>query len=447
MATSATPKKGLFAWYFNTNLLTRILIGLVLGIVAGMVFGKDILWVGPFGDVLVRLLKMIVMPVVIFTLVVGAASIHPSRLGRIGVKALGWYMLTSAVAVVIGLACGNLFRPGSGMSLVSVATAAGKELKQPSLLDTFMAVIPTNPFTAVTSDNILAVIFFSLLFGLALAYLRDHKDERIRGAAATVFNFFDGCAEIMYKVVHWVLQYAPIGVFALIAVVFAKQGAQAFGPLATITVSVYAGLAVHLVLVYCALIAVYRLSPLQFLIKIREAFVTAFVTRSSGATLPVTMEVADQKLGISKGVYSFTLPLGATINMDGTAIYQGVCAIFVGLAIGMPLTLSQQMTVIATAVLASIGTAGVPGAGAIMLLMVLDSVGLKVEPGSAVAAAYAMILGIDALLDMGRTAMNVAGDLAVTTVVAKAEGELNLALWDNAVPAIDASAAEVAEEA
>jgi Na+/H+-dicarboxylate symporter len=157
------------------------------------------------------------------------------------------------------------------------------------------------------------------------------------------------------------------------------------------------------------------------------------------------MEVADEKLGVSKGVYSFTLPLGATINMDGTAIYQGVCAVFVGLAIGMPLTFNQQLTVIATAVLASIGTAGVPGAGAIMLLLVLDSVGLKVEPGSAVAAAYAMILGIDALLDMGRTGMNVAGDLAVTTVVAKSEGELDPAVWD--APALGARAGEAAEEA
>ena len=443
MATSASSKKTIFAWYFNTNLLTRILIGLVLGILAGMVFGKDILWVSPFGDILVRLLKMIVMPVVIFTLVVGAASIHPSRLGRIGVKALGWYMLTSAVAVAIGLACGNLFQPGSGMNLGDVTAAAGKVLKQPSLLDTFMAIIPTNPFEAISSGNILAVIFSSILFGMALAYLRDQKEARIKNAAATVFNLFDGCAEIMYKVVHWVLQYAPIGVFALIAVVFAKQGAQAFGPLATITAGVYIGLAVHLLLVYCGLVAVYRISPLQFLVRIREAFVTAFVTRSSGATLPVSMEVAEQKLGVSKGVYSFTLPLGATINMDGTAIYQGVCAIFVGLAIGMPLTLNQQLTVIATAVLASIGTAGVPGAGAIMLLMVLDSVGLKVEPGSAVAAAYAMILGIDALLDMGRTAMNVAGDLAVTTIIAKSEGELNPACWENETTGI----AEVAEEA
>jgi Na+/H+-dicarboxylate symporter len=422
-------KKRLFGWYFNTNLLTRILVGLLLGAVAGIVFGTSIVWVSPFGDLLVRLLKMIVMPVVIFTLVVGTASINPRRLGRIGAKALVLYMLTSAFAVAIGLVCGNVFKPGSGITLEGVSAAAGKALKPPSLIDTFMAVVPTNPFSAITEGNILAVIFCSLMFGLALAYLREHKEQRIRSSANAVFSFFDGCAEIMYKVVHWVLQYAPIGVFALIAVVFGKQGAEAFGPLAKITGSVYAGLVIHLLLVYCGLLFMSKLSPGQFLLRVREAFVTAFVTRSSGGTLPVTMDVANEKLGVSKGVYSFTLPLGATLNMDGTAIYQGVCAIFVGLAIGMPLTFGQQMTVITTAVLASIGTAGVPGAGAIMLLMVLDSVGLKVEPGSAVAAAYAMIFGIDALLDMGRTALNVTGDLAVTTVVAKSEGELDLTRW------------------
>jgi Na+/H+-dicarboxylate symporter len=427
---TTVKKKGIFSWYFDTNLLTRILVGLILGAVLGIIFGKSITWVSPFGDILVRMLKMIVMPVVIFTLVVGTASINPRRLGRIGLKALLFYTLTSAFAVAIGLACGNLFQPGSGMSLSGIGEAAGKELQQPSLLNTFMAIVPTNPFAAIIEGNILAVIFCSLMFGLALAYLREHKDVRIKNSADTVFSFFEGCAEIMYKVVHWVLQYAPIGVFALIAVVFGKQGAEAFGPLAAITGSVYAGLLILLLLVYCGLLMVYRLSPKQFLIRIREAFITAFVTRSSGGTLPVTMEVAEEKLGVSKGVYSFTLPLGATVNMDGTAIYQGVCAIFVGLAIGMPLTLSQQLTVIATAVLASIGTAGVPGAGAIMLLMVLDSVGLKVEPGSAVAAAYAMIFGIDALLDMGRTALNVAGDLTVTTIVAKSEGELDESLWN-----------------
>ena len=421
-------------WYFKINLLVRILLGLILGALAGLVFGPGIVWVSPFGDIFVRLLKMIVMPVVMFTLIVGAASIHPARLGRVGVKALVIYMITTAFAVVLGLVMGNLFHPGKGLQLAGAASAFGKELEQPSLLDTLISVVPKNPFSAFSSGEILPTIFFCIMFGIGLAFLRESGEERVREAANTVFKFFEGCGEIMYKVVHWILQYAPIGVFALIAVVFGKQGAEAFGPLGIVTLSVYIALLVHYLLVYGGLLAIFRISPLQFYARAKEATITAFVTRSSGGTLPVSLDVAQNKMGVSKGVFSFTLPLGATINMDGTAIYQGVCAIFVGFAIGSPLTFSQQITVIMTSVLASIGTAGVPGAGAIMLLMVLNSVGLKVEPGTTVAMAYAMIFGIDALLDMGRTALNVTGDLAVTCAVAKSEGELDQAYWEKEVP-------------
>ena len=421
-------------WYFEINLLVRILLGLILGAIAGLVFGPGIVWVSPFGDIFVRLLKMIVMPVVMFTLIVGAASIHPARLGRVGVKALVIYMITTAFAVVLGLVMGNLFHPGRGLQLAGAASAFGKELEQPSLLDTLISVVPKNPFSAFSAGEILPTIFFCIMFGIGLAFLRESGEERVREAANTVFKFFEGCGEIMYKVVHWILQYAPIGVFALIAVVFGKQGAEAFGPLGIVTMSVYIALLVHYLLVYGGLLAIFRISPLQFYARAKEATITAFVTRSSGGTLPVSLDVAQNKMGVSKGVFSFTLPLGATINMDGTAIYQGVCAIFVGFAIGSPLTLSQQMTVIMTSVLASIGTAGVPGAGAIMLLMVLNSVGLKVEPGTTVAMAYAMIFGIDALLDMGRTALNVTGDLAVTCAVAKSENELDQTYWEKEVP-------------
>jgi Na+/H+-dicarboxylate symporter len=416
-------------WYFKTNLLVRILLGLILGAAAGLIFGPKIEWVTPFGDIFVRLLKMIVMPVVMFTLIVGAASIHPARLGRVGVKALVIYMLTTVAALALGLIMGNLLSPGRGLQLVGAASAFGKELAPPSLIDTLINVVPTNPFNAISSGDILPTIFFSLLFGIGVAYLRESDQARVRDAANIVFRFFEGGAEVMYKVVHWILQYAPIGVFALIAVVFGSQGAEAFGPLGMVTLSVYLALAVHMLLVYGVLLSLFRINPMQFFTRAKEAIITAFVTRSSGGTLPVSLGIAKEKMGVSKGVYSFTLPLGATINMDGTAIYQGVCAIFVGFAIGSPLTFGQQLTVIMTAVLASIGTAGVPGAGAIMLLMVLNSVGLTVEPGTKVAMAYAMIFGIDALLDMGRTALNVTGDLAVTCVVAKSEGEIDEAYW------------------
>ncbi len=416
----------MFSWYFKSNLLVRILIGLVLGAVAGLVFGQSIMWVKPFGDVFIRLLKMIVMPVIIASLVVGAASIEPSRLGRVGVKIILWYLFTSALAVTIGLVFGNLFNVGSGINLSQVSHGVVKKVSQPSLISTLLNIIPKNPFTAIVKGQVLPVIFFSILFGLGVAFLRDSKDERIKGSAETVFRFFDGAAEVIYKIVRWILEYAPIGVFALIAVVFAKEGARVAGRLAIVVVVVYLALITHAIVVYGGLLRAYGVKPFKFFNKIKEATITAFVTRSSSGTLPVTMRVAEENLGIAKGVYSFTLPLGATINMDGTAIYQGICALFIATAVGVHLTIAQQITVIVTAVLASIGTAGVPGAGAIMLLMVLNSIGLDLSANSPVSLAYAMILGVDALLDMGRTAVNVTGDLSCTTIVAKSEGEVDL---------------------
>ncbi len=415
----------MFSWYFKSSLLGRILIGLVLGAIAGLVFGQGILWVKPFGDVFIRLLKMIVMPVIIASLVVGAASIEPSRLGRVGIKIILWYLFTSALAVTIGLVFGNLFHVGSGVNLSQVSHGVVKKVSHPGLVNTLLNIIPKNPFTAIVQGKVLPVIFFSIIFGLGIALLKDSKDERIKHSADVVFRFFDGAAEVIYKIVRWILEYAPIGVFALIAVVFAKEGAKAAGPLAIVVIVVYLALITHVLLVYGGLLKLYGIKPLKFFNRIKEASLTAFVTRSSSGTLPVTMKVAEE-LGIARGVYSFTLPLGATINMDGTAIYQGICALFIATAVGVHLTISQQITVIITAVLASIGTAGVPGAGAIMLLMVLSSIGLNLSANSPVALAYAMILGVDALLDMGRTSVNVTGDLSCTTIVAKSEGEIDL---------------------
>ena len=389
----------LFSWYFKSNLLMRILVGLILGAICGIFFGPKITWVNPFGEIFIRLLKMIVLPVIVFTLTVGAASVHPSQLGRVGVKALIIYLITTAFAVTLGLVFGNLFQPGEGMKIATTAAkVATADVTPPSLVDTIINIVPKNPYGAIAEGQILPVIFFCLIFGIGLAHVRNSDNELVRESGESLFRFFNGSAEVIYLVVQWILQYAPIGVFALIAVVFGKQGAEAFGPLGMTTLAVYLAFAAHMAGVYGGLLSLFKINPVAFFSKAKEAIVTAFVTRSSGGTLPVSMEVADTEMGISKGVYSFSLPLGATINMDGTAIYQGVCAIFVGFAIGSPLTLGQQMTVIMTAVLASIGTAGVPGAGAIMLLMVLNSVGLKVEPGTTVAMAYAMIFGIDALL-------------------------------------------------
>ena len=426
---SANEKKGLFDWYFKSNLLVRIMVGLILGAIAGIVAGESILWVSPLGSLFVNALKMIVMPVILASLVVGAASINPSGLGRVGIKIILFYLITSAFAVAVGLLMGNIFKPGSGLALGEVAEASGKVLTQPKFIDTFIAIIPKNPFGALSSGAVLPTIFFAIIFGIGISYLRSSGDEKLKNSGDTLFRVFDASAEVMYMVVRWVLQFAPIGVFALIAVVFAKQGSNVGGALGIVTAASFLGYIIHVVLIYGGLLLINRLSVARFFKGAKEPMITAFVTRSSSGTLPVTMKGVDENLGVSKNIYSFTLPLGATVNMDGTAIYQGVCAIFIGFAIGMPLNFAQQMTVILTAVLASIGTAGLPGAGAIMLLMVLESVGLPVEAGTPAAAAYAMILGIDAILDMGRTSVNVTGDMVGTTLVAKSEKELDMAKW------------------
>ncbi|HHV53438.1 MAG TPA: dicarboxylate/amino acid:cation symporter [Synergistaceae bacterium] len=421
-------KKGFMDWYFKSNLLMRILVGLILGAIVGLLAGPYILWLQPFGDLFIRLLKMIMVPVIFFSLIVGTASISPKRLGRVGVKIILYYLVTTVFAVAIGLIFTNLFKPGAGLEL-AVGEAAGKELARPSIVNTLLAIVPTNPVEALAKGDVLPIIFFAIFFGIGLAVLRESEKEEARSAANILFTFSNGVVEVIYKIVDWILQYAPIGVFALIAVMFAKQGPKVVGPLALVTLTVYIALAVHVLVVYGTFLRVFGLRLGKFLKMAREAMITAFVTRSSSGTLPVTMKNTEN-MGVPRGIYSFTLPLGATINMDGTCIYQGVCALFVAFAIGRPLSFSEQMIVILTATLASIGTAGVPGAGAIMLLLVLDSVGLPVEPGSAVAAAYAMILGIDAILDMGRTCINVTGDMVGTAVVAKSEGELDITNWE-----------------
>ena len=411
-------KKGFLSWYFRPNLLLRILLGLVLGIVTGIILGlfPDAVkpfsdFTKPFGDLLVRLLRMIVVPVILFSLIAGAASIAPSRLGKIGVKIMIYYLLTSAFAVILGLVFANVFTPGDGLNITATTSAKVQTTAAPPMVQVLLAIVPINPVESLAKGDVLPIIFFALVFGLGLAVLKDSSTPRLAKAAQTVYEFCDGAAEVMYKIVSGIMQYAPIGVFALISIVFATQGAKAIGPLFLVTVTVYIGLIVHFFLTYGGVFTAARMNFLKFITRGRETMITAFVTRSSNGTLPVTMRNTEENMGVPRSICSFTLPLGATINMDGTAIYLGVCAMFIGYATGQPITFNQQITIVIAATLASIGTAGVPGAGAIMLIMVLDSIGLKITEGSAVAAAYAMILGIDALLDMGRTWLNVTGDI------------------------------------
>ncbi|MGP1418385.1 MAG: dicarboxylate/amino acid:cation symporter [Sphaerochaetaceae bacterium] len=432
MEKKAPVKKGILGWYFNFNLLYRILIGLVIGAIAGIILAASGItalpdWLSMFGTIFTRLLKMIIIPIIISTLIVGASSVSPANIGKVGIRVVVIYLITSAFAVIIGLLMGSIFRPNAELAVLA-ADAAGKTAEV-SVWQTIYEIIPTSVATAIVNEKVLQVIFFTLVFGICLSYMKVAEDERIKRGANVIFDFFDGVAEIMMRMVKGIMQYAPIGVAVLVCEVFAKNGAKVAGSLGIVTVACFLGYAIHVVLVYGGLLKIYKVPVKKFFNAAKTPFITAFVTRSSNGTLPVTMEGAEG-LGIDKEVYSFSLPLGATINMDGTAIYQGVCTIFIVLSVtGSSLTLGQMGMVVVTATLASIGTAGVPGAGVIMLAMVMSSIGFPIVQATPIAGAYAMILGIDAILDMGRTALNVTGDLCCTTCVAKSMGFVNEEVW------------------
>jgi len=389
-------------------LIWQIGIGFILGIAAGAVLGEKVQVVEPVGNIFLTLLKMIIVPLVFSSLVVGAASIgDPRDLGRIGIKTIAFYLVTTAVAITIGLLLGNFLQPGVGMAIGEGTAFTAPEA--PSIKNVIMGLFPANPLKAAVDGNMLQIIVFALFLGVS-AVLAGEKGKPF-------INFFDSLAETMYKLTGIVMKIAPYGVFALIAVTVSKYGMSVLAPFAKVILAVYVGCALQVILVYSGLITVFvKKSPFWFLRGIREAGLTAFVTRSSSATLPITMRNTQENLGVSEKVSSFVLPLGATINMDGTALYQGVCALFVAQAYGLSLGMGAQLSIVLTATLASIGTAGVPGAGLIMLTLVLTAVGLPLE-------GVALVAGIDAVLDMARTAVNVVGDSCVATVVASTEGE------------------------
>ena len=430
--------KKVFGWYFKANLAYRILGALVIGSIIGMIVPKGVILFGnttllsiiaPFGDLFIRLLKMIIVPIIVASLIMGTSSIEPSKLGRVGGKAVFFYFITTLFAIVIGLACAFVFSPGSGLDLSDASVAVSKTATAPSINEIFLSIVPTNPISSMANTDVLAIICFCIFFGVGLAFCKESSDERIKNSANTVFNFFDGVSEIMFKMVRWIMEYAPIGVFALMFAVFNKSGAGAFSSLANVTIALYVGLALQVILVYCGICLIMKLNPVDFIKKVKDPMLTAFVTRSSNATLPISMDTAEHKMGVPKGVYSFVLPVGATVNMNGTTVYLGVCSLFIANACGIDLTMGHYITIVITSILAAIGTAGIPGAGAIMLLLILESIGLKVEGN--VAIAYGMILGIDAILDMGRTSMNVVGDVVASIWVAKTEGELDESKWEH----------------
>ena len=397
----------------------QILVGLALGVATGMLFEQDAQVLAPVGALFLNAIKMLIVPLVFVSLVAGITAMQDSaKLGRISAKTIAIYLVTTAFAVSIGLLFGTLFTPGEGMQMVA---SAGSEAKQaPSLAGILVGLVPSNPISAFAEGNILQIIVFAIALGVSM--------NLVGAKAAPVVKLFDSLAEVLYKLTDLIMRLAPYGVFALIAGVVGSHGAEVLLPLAGVIGVIYLACLAHVLLVYGGLIGLFaRLNPLRFLQGIAPALAVAFSTSSSSGTLPVSIECARKNLGVSEGVAGFVLPVGATINMDGTAIYQGVLALFIAQAFGIELNGGQYLMIILTATLASIGTAGVPGAGLIMLGLVLTSVGLPLE-------GVALIAGIDRILDMARTTVNVAGDLMTTTLVGRSENELDQAIYNSDNP-------------
>ncbi len=412
------------------NLTIRILIGMA----AGLTLGVLIQWSGvpadhflrefvvdglldAGGEIFIRSLMLMVVPLVFVSLICGAASLGGhGNMGRVGLKTIGLYLLTTAIAITIALVLALVISPGEGAG-DGVETTSFQINEPASIKDTLVDIFPRNPVAAMAEGNMLQVIVFALLLGVALS--------RCGAAGERIRSFFDDFNELMMKLITMLIQLAPIGVFCLMATLFSNVGWQEIYKLLAYFLTVVAALLVHMTLVYPTLLIVLgRLNPVTFMLKMREPMLVGFSTASSGATLPVTLRTIKAKVGVKNEVAAFAIPLGATINMDGTAIMQGVATVFIAQFYAIDLTLADYLMVILTATMASVGTAGVPGVGLIMLTMVLSQVGLPVE-------GIMLIIGVDRLLDMLRTAVNITGDGTVSTIVARSENELDLERFED----------------
>jgi Na+/H+-dicarboxylate symporter len=403
------------------TLTTKIFIGLISGIILGLILYpmREVPFVADYiigfflklgGSVFINAIKMMVVPLVFVSLTVGSSAMGDIRkLGRIGAKTLGFYLFTTAVAIVIALSLANVIDPGAGLSADSIAKTTKTIKNSKPFVDVLIDIIPSNPIASMAKGNMLQIIAFALLTGAGLTILGDKVSK--------VKDIFNQANDLVLEMVNLIMKVAPFGVFCLIAKTFSSLGYTAMIPLLKYMLTVVGALFIHGLFTYQGLlIAVVKMNPVTFFKKFLPAISVAFSTSSSGATLPVTLETIQEKFGVSKTISSFTVPLGATINMDGTAIMQGVAVVFIASVYGVDLTMGDYIAVILTATMASIGTAGVPGVGLIMLSMVLTQVGLPIE-------GIALIMGVDRILDMTRTAVNITGDAVCTLIIAKTEGE------------------------
>ena len=406
--------------WFAIALWKRILLALGLGVIAGMVWGPGAASISWLGDLFVRLIRMVVVPLVFVTLVSGVVAMgDPAKLGSLGAKTLAIYMVTTLAAIIIGLILAATLQPGVGVDLSAAAPTALQ--KAIPLSERLLSIVPSNPIAALAEGNILAIIFFALLVGVSLLTIGEKGKP--------VADLMESSSEMMLRITHWVMEVAPFGVFALIAAVAGTQGAAALLDVLTLALGVVLACITHVVVVHGFGIIKLSLglSPINFFKGARDAMLVAFSTSSSSATLPVSMSVAENNLGIKPVVASTVLPLGATINMDGTALYVGIVSVFAAQAFGIELTLADYAIIAGSTTLVSIGTAAVPGASLFLMAAVMGAIGVSPEQ---IAIVIGFILPFDRPLDMLRTVVNICGDLSVATAVANWEGEFDREIFD-----------------
>ena len=418
------------------GITTKILVCLVIGIIVGLIINltgfsgtaiaKKWLIGGAFtllGEVFMRAIKMLVVPLVFFSIASGTGSIADiKKIGRMGTKTLSFYLSTTAIACTLAMTLAFIINPGKGVN-VSAMSSSQVSLGEPTpIVKVLYQIIPSNPIEAMAQGNMLQVIFFAILVGIVLAIIKKNMAGKIKA----VNDLIEAGNELMLEMVMIIMKiFAPLGVFGLVAKSFSELGFDIMVPLLKYMIGVTLALTIHVTITYPSLLVLFgKLNPLTFFRKWYPAMIVGFSTSSSNASLPFSLEVAEERLGVKKEIAGFTLPLGATINMDGTSIMQGVATVFIAQLVGVDLNLTQILTVVLTATLASIGTAGIPGVGLIMLSMVLQAVGLPLDH-------IGLIMGIDRILDMLRTTVNITGDAVCTCIVAKTENEIDLDVFNS----------------
>lgn len=406
---------------FPLQMWHKILIGLVLGVLAGLALGETARLLQPVGTIFITLIRMVVMPVIFVSLVCGVTAMKNVRqMGRVAGKTLFLYMLTMAFAASSSMLLADLLNIGAGLNY-SLGSAAGSVPTPPSMLDTMLNLFPANPFKSFVDGNVLQVIVFALFFGMAIN-LSGEAGEPVR-------RLFDSLNQVVFRLISMVLAFAPYGVFALMAYVTADNGFAVIEQLAALVGSIWLSCLLLLTVCYSLLLMLTGLRPWPFLKKMLPVQLFAFSTTSSNATLPLALDTAERRLGVHNSIASFVLPLGATINMNGLATYLGAVAIFAANAYGIELSLMQKVTVVLTTTLSAIGAAGVPGTGLVVMSMVLGSVGLPLE-------VIAAIVAVDRIIDMANTPTNVSGDTLAAVLVARSEGELDLAVYNSPTGAV-----------